>query len=98
MLSEDQASHSLIWSDMGKLSSEVMVTTEDEWHQSDCVMNESTVFTGNTKPGLFDTSERATKRQIWRRQNATHITVLYLTHLVIKRILKIGLQHFYSIV
>lgn len=49
LLSEDQTSHSLIWSDLGELSSEANETTEHGWYQSDCVMNESTVFTGNTK-------------------------------------------------
>lgn len=35
LLSKDQTSHSLIWSDLGELSSEVIDTTEDGWYQSD---------------------------------------------------------------
>ena len=57
LLSEDQTSHSLIWSGLGELSSEVMETTEDGWYQSDWAMNGSTVFAGNTKPERTRASE-----------------------------------------
>lgn len=87
LLSEDQTSHSLIWSDLGELSSEVIQTTEDSWYQSDWVMNGSTVWSRKYQTGMVSSlCVIHKKKNIWRCHSHTDITHIYLDILVIKKI------------